>query len=63
MDSPPLSIIRITPEEEELLAYFRLLHPSVQAGIALMIAGNMPDKPPEQAGLTYSDPPRLVRNK
>jgi hypothetical protein len=63
MEHVPLSIIRISPEEEELILYFRMLPPSVQAGIAFMISGNIPEKPDEQKGLTYTDPPRLVSSK
>ena len=60
MDHVPLSIVRITEEEQELLYYFRLLPLEIQAGIAMMISGCMPAKPEEQTGLTYAAPPRLV---
>lgn len=63
MDNIPLSVVRISDEEQELLHYWRLLPRDVQEGIALMIAGNMPSKPAEQVRLSYADPPRLVSSK
>lgn len=63
MDHVPLAILRISPEEQEMVYCFRLLPPDLQAGIALMIAANIPPKDDEQQGMTYSDPPRLIAVK
>lgn len=60
----PLSIVRITPEEEELIAFHRMLSPSVQAAIAMLIAANMhiPTQD-ERESLIQPEALRLVSSK